>query len=31
MINTLIHQYFIKGGFKKEEAKKVTFQRKLKL
>ena len=28
MINTLIHQYFINGGFKGED-KKVTFQKKL--
>lgn len=31
MINTLIHQYFINGGLKKEEAKKVTFQKTLTL
>lgn len=32
MINTLIHQYFIKGGFaEKDSHKKVTFQKKLKL
>lgn len=29
MINTLIHQYFIKGGFSEESDKKVTFQKKL--
>ena len=31
MINTLIHQYFIKGGFKDDSAKKITFQKKLTL
>jgi len=31
MINTLIHQYFIKGGFEDKKDKKVTFQKKLKL
>lgn len=31
MINTLIHQYFIKGGFKSNEDKVITFQKKLKL
>jgi ATP-dependent protease Clp ATPase subunit len=31
MINTLIHQYFIKGGFPEKSAKQVTFQRKLTL
>lgn len=31
LINTLIHQYFIKGGFSEEEVKKSTFQKKLKL
>ena len=29
MINTLIHQYFIKGGFKDNTEKSVTFQNKL--
>jgi len=29
MINTLIHQYFINGGFKECSEKKVTFQKKL--
>jgi ATP-dependent protease Clp ATPase subunit len=29
MINTLIHHYFIKGGFKDKDEKKVTFQNKL--
>ena len=29
MINTLIHQYFINGGFKDKEDKVVTFQKKL--
>lgn len=29
MINTLIHQYFIKGGLKEEESKKITFQKQL--
>lgn len=29
MINTLINQYFIKGGLPKNEVKKVTFQKKL--
>lgn len=29
MINTLIHQYFIKGGFKDKNDKKITFQKKL--
>lgn len=29
MITTLIHQYFIKGGFKAQEEKKVTFQKKI--
>jgi Schitoviridae CLP protease len=29
MINTLINQYFIKGGLPKNEVKKVTFQNKL--
>lgn len=29
MITTLIHQYFIKGGFKDEEVKHITFQEKL--
>lgn len=27
MINTLLHQYFIKGGIKEKAAKKVTFQK----
>lgn len=31
MINTLIHQYFIKGGFKDKVEKQVTFQKKLSL
>lgn len=31
LINTLIHQYFIKGGLKKEEPKSISFQKKLKL
>lgn len=31
MINTLIHQYFINGGLRKEETKKVTFQKTLTL
>lgn len=31
MINTLIHQYFIKGGLVEEEVIKATFQRKLSL
>lgn len=31
MINTLIHQYFIKGGFTENQVKQVTFQRKLSL
>jgi len=31
MINTLIHQYFIKGGFTESQVKQVTFQRKLSL
>lgn len=30
MVNTLIHQYFIKGGFKEKSEKQVTFQKKLK-
>lgn len=29
MITTLIHQYFIKGGFKDDEVKHITFQEKL--
>jgi ATP-dependent protease Clp ATPase subunit len=29
MINTLIHQYFIDGGFKESNDKKVTFQKKV--
>lgn len=29
MINTLIHQYFIMGGFKHSSEKRVTFQKKL--
>lgn len=29
MINTLIHQYFIKGGFKENSEKQITFQKKL--
>lgn len=31
MINTLINQYFINGGFKEEEVKKIVFTKKLKL
>lgn len=31
LINTLIHQYFIQGGLKEKEAKKITFQRTLSL
>jgi ATP-dependent protease Clp ATPase subunit len=31
MINTMINQYFIKGGLKKEEAKTISFQKKLSL
>ncbi|MCA9911800.1 MAG: AAA family ATPase [Anaerolineae bacterium] len=31
LINTLIHQYFIEGGIKAKEAKKVAFQKKLSL
>lgn len=31
LINTLIHQYFIDGGLKEKEAKKVTFQKTLSL
>lgn len=31
LINTLIHQYFIEGGLKEKEAKKVTFQKTLAL
>lgn len=31
MLNTLIHQYFINGSLKKQEVKKVTFQKTLKL
>lgn len=31
LVNTLIHQYFIKGGLTKAEAKEITFQHKLKL
>ena len=31
LINTLIHQYFIHGGLKEKETKKVSFQRKLSL
>lgn len=31
MINTLIHQYFINGGLKEKEAKKVTFQKTLEM
>lgn len=31
MVNTLIHQYFIKGGLNKKETKKVTFQKTLSL
>ena len=29
MVNTLINQYFIKGGFCSEQEKKITFQKKL--
>ncbi len=29
LINTLIHQYFIKGGLDKKEVKELTFQKKL--
>lgn len=31
LINTLIHQFFIEGGLKEKEAKKITFQKKLTL
>lgn len=31
MVNTLIHQYFIKGKLPEEEVKKITFQNKLSL
>ena len=31
MINTLLHQFFIEGGIKGKEVKKVTFQKKLSL
>lgn len=31
MINTMIHQYFIKGGLKDKEAKEISFQKKLKM
>lgn len=31
MINTLIHQYFVKGGFPEKAAETVTFQKKLTL
>ena len=31
LLNTLIHQYFIKGGFTEESVKEVTFSKKLKL
>ncbi len=32
LVNTLIHQYFIKGGnLGKKEVKEITFQNKLKL
>ena len=31
MINTLLHQFFIEGGIKGKESKKVTFQKKLAL
>lgn len=31
MVNTLVHQYFIHGGIKEKEAKKVTFQKTLSL
>lgn len=30
MINTLIHQYFVEGGFTEKETKSITFQKKLK-
>ena len=29
LINTLIHQYFIKGGLTKKEVKEISFQKKL--
>lgn len=31
MVNTLVHQYFINGGFEKQKVEQVTFQRKLSL
>jgi ATP-dependent protease Clp ATPase subunit len=31
LINTLINQYFIKGGFNEEKIKEISFQKKLKL
>jgi len=31
IINTLLHQYFIEGGIKEKETKKVTFQKTLEL
>lgn len=31
LLNTLIHQYFINGGLRKEETKKISFQKTLKL
>ena len=31
LINTIIHQYFIQGGLKEKEAKKITFQKTLTL
>lgn len=31
MVNTLIHQYFIEGGLKEKETKKMTFQKTLSL
>lgn len=31
LVNTLINQYFIKGGLKKDEVKEIAFQEKLKL
>lgn len=29
LVNTLIHQYFIKGGLKEKQAKEISFQKKL--
>lgn len=31
IVNSLIHQYFIKGGLKEKEARKITFQKTLEL